>query len=435
MSTLAPLPARERRNLLCFCLGESLWGFQSALVASGTVLTVLLLQLGADRRLLGVIPALEAGLLIAPQLLGMWLFRAAHERQARIIRWHYYGILPFILGVGLLVLARDLLPHPWLCGLILLCYAGSLAGMGTVGGAWLEWLAGIFDQRIRGLATGLSWGASALAGTGGALAAGWALTHLPERVVFTALYGFAAGLGLLSILTFKLVQDPAVAAGPVQPFAPRALAARFGQSLRQANFRNYLVGRLIAAAGFCVGPFVTVHFLSPAGGNMAAGAVVACSAAQTAASSLACVLLGRLGDWRGHRLGVLAGIAAQIVALAGLLLGRGPWACAGVFLALGLGNAAAIISNSNMMLETCPHDHRLAHITVGNLICSPLLVLFPLLAGAAAAAWSLPAVFAASLGLSLLALLWVGAMVQEPRALPTAKPCETSLAPRAPGDR
>jgi MFS family permease len=68
-----------------------------------------------------------------------------------------------------------------------------------------------------------------------------------------------------------------------------------------------------------------------------------------------------------------------------------------------------------MLLETCPHDHRLAHITVGNLVLSVPLVLSPFLAGVAAEHFGIRPVFMTCLVFSILAFIWCLLKVKEPR--------------------
>ncbi|TFH14911.1 MAG: hypothetical protein E4H02_08930 [Lentisphaerales bacterium] len=53
--------SRDKRNALKFVVLESMWGFQAALVATATVLTVLLRELGAGPRMIGSIAAIEGG--------------------------------------------------------------------------------------------------------------------------------------------------------------------------------------------------------------------------------------------------------------------------------------------------------------------------------------------------------------------------------------
>ena len=74
-----------------------------------------------------------------------------------------------------------------------------------------------------------------------------------------------------------------------------------------------------------------------------------------------------------------------------------------------------MLSHANIVLETCPHDHRVAHISVGNLVIGSAAATLPLVAGVVVAQWGTMALFAGSAMFSVLALLWFVFLVKEPR--------------------
>jgi flagellar biosynthesis component FlhA len=78
---------------------------------------------------------------------------------------------------------------------------------------------------------------------------------------------------------------------------------------------------------------------------------------------------------------------------------------------------AASITNFNILIETCPHDNRVAHITAGNLVLSPITLLAPIIGGLVARSFSLDLLFQLSIGFSVAALLWVLMWMKEPRTI------------------
>ena len=94
---------RDFRNALFVVCGESLCGFQAALVASATVLTVLLVRHGASERMIGAITAIEGGLVVVPQFLGLYLFTSRRRRKRQLLIWHFVAILPFLFVSGAVV--------------------------------------------------------------------------------------------------------------------------------------------------------------------------------------------------------------------------------------------------------------------------------------------------------------------------------------------
>ncbi|MEI8197420.1 MAG: MFS transporter, partial [Phycisphaerae bacterium] len=412
----------DRRNALLNITGEVFWGLQANLVLASTVLVVLLKHFGAGKDTIGYLPAIEGIGLLLPQALGVYLFRNARTRKMRIIWWHYLCMIPFLLLLGLSVLTLQNLSANVMIVLLLGCWGLYLASMGVVGAAWQDWIAHLFHQRIRGTVTGLSWGMSAVAGVISPLAAGWAIGHFPQPQVQGWLYIVAAAIAYLSISVFLFIRDPAADWHQETGLGLRDLLTYARQSLHDRGFRTILIGRSLTGAGFAIGPFVTVYFLSEAGGQLTESTVTALAAAQTVGSAIACIAFGRIGDRLGHRFGVLCGAALQVAGLTCVLLIPGRAGCITTNLCLGLVNGILTISSMNLWLESCPHRSRAAHIVLGNLVLMPILAIVPILGGQLANRAGLTWLFAASLFLSLLALIWIALFVREPRKLRTEMP-------------
>jgi MFS family permease len=288
--------------------------------------------------------------------------------------------------------------------------------VGMIIAVWLDWLAHLFSIRYRGMVMGISFFSAAVLSAGGSLAAGRLLALRPGVATYGLLYGAAGIIAALSMLCFWLIDDPAerepdVIARPSLPL----LLDRFRASLADRNFRAFLVGRVLSVAGFCMLPFVAVHYQSAAGGGLTAAAVVANGAALTLGTALAHLALGWLGDRRGHRAGILVGATAQVATLAAALALPGAWGCRLTYALAGVCASAGWLSHSNLVIESCPHDHRLAHISVANLVVGLPMLALPPLAGLAARAWGLRTLFAASLGFSVLSALWYVLRVRDPR--------------------
>lgn len=406
---------RDRRNTVLNALGETLWGFQASLVASGTVLTILLYAFGADNKMIASVVTLETVLYIVPQIAGIYLFRSRKHRKRDLLLWHYAAIIPWLFAMAVVLRLAPGLPPAAVRWLLYGCWAGFVLFTGVALSVWMDWLASIFRVAIRGSAMGIAFGASALAGFAGALLSGKALQAFPGTGTYSLLYAGAGAIAVLSITAFFLLDDRSGEEEPAPPLGTRELFGHFGESLRDRHFRSFLFGRILAAAGFTMRPFITVYYMSAAGGGLSKGMVVSLSAAQALGSALANVALGRLGDRYGHRLGLLAGVAMQALTLALLLATAGAASCGLVFALTGISLSSGFVSHYNMMFESCPHGSRLAHITIGNLVFCAGAGLAPLLGGWAADAFGLRALFAASLAVSCLAFAWTLWAVREPR--------------------
>jgi MFS family permease len=367
--------------------------------------------------MIGAITTIESGFMLLPQVIGIYVFGTLRRRKRRLIIWHCCVMLPFIFMMGALTLRASRLPSEVYCLLMLSLFAGFTFCIGIVVAVWMDWLAHLFETRIRGTVMGISWTCSAVLGALAAVFGGWLLKVLPSPVSYAVMYFIAGSAGLVSMMAFARIEDPAahaehdVALGMALP----ELLRRFRTSLDDANFRAFLVGRVLATAGFCVLPFLAVYYNSSAGGGLPGSIVVAAGAAMTLSAAGASYLVGRIGDRSGHRLGILFGILTQVFTLLVVITSRGLLSCLLAYAGAGACVGSGFISHFNMLFETCPHDSRVAHITIGNIILGTAALLFPLAGGWLAAAQGVRTLFVVSLLLSLTALVWTCWRVREPR--------------------
>lgn len=395
-------------NTTLFTLGEALWGFQTALVGSATVLAVVLREYGAREAEIGMIGAIEACGIMLPQLVGLFIFGSAEARKRAILVWHYVGIIPwlFVMGV-LLVVARNAPARMVVWGL-LGCYALFISGIGVVAGVWTDWIAHLFPMGRRGQVMGLSWGASALASVGGAFLAGQILGKVHDCRVYAWLYWAAGCTALASISVFWWVWDPAANDETRRVRVGLLDAVRYGlASLRHRQFLRFLVGRIVAACGFSIVPLIAIYYLEGSGSSVGRGAVVSAGAMLGAGFAVGNLCGGHLGDRWGHRWGIVTGVGLQIAALVTMLMTRGIWSCGAVYGLAGLSQAVTNLAHSNLLFETCPHDRRLVHITVGNIVFGIVASPLPFFMGWLAQHVGMRSVLGVSVGCSVVALVWL----------------------------
>ncbi|MCE5278654.1 MAG: MFS transporter [Planctomycetaceae bacterium] len=407
----------EFRNATFNAIGESLWGLMTAMVSSMTVLVVLLKRLGAGEQMIGAIAAIDGGVLILPQLLGVYLFQPGRRRKRLLVVWHMVAFAPCLALSAVAILLADRMGPQATRWALMGCFALPLLLVGAVVPAWMDWLAWLFPASIRGRVLGAAWAGFALAATAGQLLAGWLIERFPGTDIYGVLYLAAAAISLVSMVFYAMIREPHIEALPSPRMTTREIFARFAGSLKDSNFRAFLIGRILATGGFCMLPLVAVHFSSAGAGRLDSGTVVACGGAMSIAMAVANLVLGRIGDLLGHRLGLITCGAAQVLTLLLLLLPGSIAVCIAAYFWAGVAVGGAIVSHSNMLFETCPHDHRLAHITIANIVLSGPLLAAPLLAGTVAQAYGTRPVFLTCLALSATALAWFIFRVREPRHL------------------
>ena len=399
-------------------VGEGLWGLGSSLVLPAIVLAILLREHGAGEVMISSMASIEMGGIALFQLLGPYIMTSRRKRKRNLLLWHTLLPIPFWALIGVIVLLAPRLGNTATRWGLLTCYTGHIISIGIIVAIWTDWIAHLFDVKIRGRAYGLAICASSLCGSISLSLAGLMVRRFGQAA-FPFLYWGAAVLGIISMLVFWYVKDPAEEEEEQSlHIGFGTMMARFRDSLRSPNFRSFLFGRLLATTGFSFVPILAVHFMSANGGGLNQSSIVSYGVALPLGLGVASLITGRLGDAKGHKPGMLMGIGMQVVTLGVLLSGSGAGNCMLVYTCTGMAMGLGIASHFNMLFETCPHDSRLAHITIGNLVCSVGTVAAPMAAGWVASVWGYRTLFSCSLVLSIVALAWFMLCVKDPRHLP-----------------
>lgn len=410
------MSSSHRANITLAVVGEGVWGINQGLVQPFTVLVVLLQQSGAGAAMIGAVGAVQTGCTLFPQVLGAYLFVSRRTRQRQLLLWHYVAIVPFLFISGAACFHADRL-HPLVFRLILLAgFAGFYLGVGVCNAAWTDWLASLFPVHIRGTVLGAAMSAAALFAAGSSVAAGKYLERYGSPENYGWLYLTAGLIACVSLMFYAFIKDATANTEHNRSRQTTSeLLAKFRLSLDDRNFRALLIGRLLSTAGFGIVPFIAVYYASERGGRLSPDWLVSLGAAMSIGIAFGNLVLGRLGDIAGHRAGILTGVLAQITTLLILLTTSGKLSCLATYFLTGIYIASTFISHYNMLFETCPHDHRFAHITVGNLVLGVGTLLSPLFAGLIAQSLGLQFLFVMSLTFSLAALSWFLLRTREPR--------------------
>jgi MFS family permease len=407
------------------------------LVAPLTVLPLLIRLLGGSNVEIGFVYAMATAGFLLTQPIGMLLTTHGGGKRNLLLLYQAANVLPLFAAIAALIWALGGREESqslvrWL---VIGLYSLRILLTGPIVPVWQDWMAGLFTTKSRGRAMGMWWAASCIGVSVAALAA----ARIRSKVAFPASYGLLFALSTvlfgLSLLVFLLVAPGQSRPGLRRP-SLRELAGQFAHSLRVANYRLYLVGRILLTLGSGVTAFVAVYFRTPEGGALSEAAIIGYGAFLTLPQAVASFWLGAVGDRFGHRLGTLIGAAAQVAAIAVVLVGRGPLACVLCFVCLGVAYGAGGVSHQNMVYETCPHDNRVAHmvyetcphdnrvahITLSNLMLGPFVVAVPLATGYLIDRVGMAGGFAACLAPTVLGTVWMIALVRDPRDIELSAP-------------
>ena len=326
------------------------------------------------------------------------------KRKFRIIAFHYLVLVPCLSAMGLAVLARDSIPQGLLKILLMGSWTLFMAGCGMMGPAWMDWIAHLFRREIRGTITGLSWGCSSLAGIAGALISGWALRGNPGVSAFGWLYLAAALFATASISIFLAIRDPAQDLTVDRAPGLREMLAATAESLSDRPFRNLLIGRCLGWAGFCIAPpyiAPTLSFPLRRRADRQLGRLHGRSANGRRRSLLRVLRPYRRPDRpslrpaHGHRLSNPVAferpfyLPARLDAFFAMLFSGGV-------------GGTLLISYLNLVIESCPHEVRSAHLMIGNMVVGVAGLLFPLAGAAIAVQAGIPILMQVSLAVSVI---------------------------------
>jgi len=298
--------------------------------------------------------------------------------------------------------------------LFFLGYAGHAVGAGIVATAWQDLVARIFPVNRRGRFFGITTFVGNGTGALGAIFSAWLLATLVFPANFVATFTLAAFFITLSWVALALAREPEQAVT-----APRQSNRQFWAGLplimrSDHNFRRFILSRLLLVLGGMGAGFVTVAAVSR--WQVSDGTVGLYTLALMIGQTLANVVSGFLADRRGHKLPLELGSALLVVAyLVAWLAPEAGWYFV-VFLLLGVGMGAAVVSGTMIVLEFSPADLRPTYTGLVNTAMGVLGIVSPLL-GAWLATRSYDSLFALSALFCLAGLIGLRRWVQEPRWL------------------
>ncbi len=405
----------ERANALKVTATDGLHGTGMGFVALLTVLPLLFSKLGAGKVEIGVLSAIGVAGFILGQPLGMLVLGRRRRTKHFFVRWVLFAWTGTHLAMGAVL--YFLAPGaPPLCRYVLLAlFAAITFGDGMLLPIWVDWQGALFSRQSRGRAMGMIAGAWAFGQGLGSLGAGAIQGSLPFPLDYSLLFLLAAVLFASSVNFTWRVREPESITRDRESFEVADLWGFLRQSLRQANFRSYMVARVLLGIGGGAALFYSVHFRSADGGGVGEGAVIKLGALLAFSQFGASNVLGRLGDRMGHKRAVALGSLAQAAAIAVAFVGSGWLACAACFAVLGVSWSSGWVSHNNMLFETCPHGHRVAHIALSNALLGPFVLVAHLGTGLLIARVGVRAGIGLTLIPTVLGILWLILAVREPR--------------------
>ena len=382
-----------RRNYRLGVVNGVLFALGDSLSSAGLVLALLVRQLGGSLALVGLLPALQIGGFLLPQMLvGGRLqampYKLPLYRRAAVARMTAFS------AMFLAIFAAGSLPPNTSLWLIIICYSIFNFGGGTSTLAFQDVVAKVIPPRQRGSFFGtrqLFGGLLTFAIVGPLVR--WLLGE-GGPLPFPYNYGVLGVLAMISLsiglLAFAIVKEP-----PQTQLGPRM---RVIEGLRRApaimrgnaNYRWFIISRMLTRVGQIAEPFYIIYAIEalrlPAD---VAGVYLAVRAISGALSNL---LWSRISERQGTRRLILLTSALFVLAPALALAGPAISSALGlgstglliaiglVFLVAGVANDGNGISGNTYLLEIVPEDERPTYIGLANTTLG-LVTFLPVLGG------------------------------------------------------
>lgn len=392
--------------------GATFW-LGLSFMSSATIMPLFVSKLTTSQLAIGLIGVIANSGWFLPQLFTANFVQRLPRMKPMVVN---LGFFTERLPVWLLPLAALLaVEAPKLAlALLFLGYAGHALGAGLVATAWQDLLARVFPVTRRGRFFGLATFVGNSAGALGATFSAWLLTMLAFPGNFVAAFSIAAFFITLSWAFLALTREPEQAIA-----APRQNSQQFWSGLRailrqDANFRRFVIARLLVVLGGMGGGFVTVAAVRRWG--VPDGVVGLYTLAYMVGQAVGTLASGFLADRLGHKLPFTLGVVAGVAGYALAWLAPAPAWYYVVFLLLGTALGAAVVSGTMIALEFSAPHLRPTYVGLVNTAMGVMGILSPLL-GAWLASRSYDLLFAISTAFTLAGLVALVWGVREPRRL------------------
>lgn len=390
--------------------GATFW-LGLSFMSSATIVPLFVSKLTDSQLAIGLIAVIANSGWFLPQLFTANAVQRLPRRKPVVIN---LGFFTERLPLWLLPLAALLAVEAPTLALVLffLGYAGHAVGAGLVATAWQDLVARIFPVDRRGRFFGITTFVGNGTGALGATFSAWLLATLIFPTNFVATFALAAFFITLSWAFLALAREPEQAVT-----TPRQSSRQFWAGLPlllrgDQNFRRFILSRLLMVIGGMGAGFLTVAAVSR--WQVPDGTVGLYTLALLIGQTVANAAAGLLADRTGHKLPLELGSALLVVAyLLAWLAPTASWYFV-VFLLLGLGTGAAVVSGTMIVLEFSPADLRPTYTGLVNTALGLMGMVSPLI-GAWLATRSYDALFALSALFCLAGLVMLRAWVSEPR--------------------
>jgi MFS family permease len=402
-----------RRNAIAFILEGVFFVLGLSFLAYQTFLPLYVRHLTDSKMVIGLLSTLGTAGWLAPQLLvANWTQRLPRKKVAPVRLGFFSERLPIMLMTPVVWLTTERAPLLALIAFLAL-YAWHCLGVGLVAVAWQDLMGKLIPVKRRGMVMGITMSAGTAVGVIGSTIASALLERYGYPQGYT--YVFAAGSAsfFVSWLALTLLREPAEVTTQ-ERVSQREYWGQLMAVLRSsANFRRYLFSQVVVSLGGMANGFLAVYAVQQWGlSDERAGRF---TIALLIGQALSNVLLGVLGDRKGHKLGLELSALSGALSVGLTLLAPAPAWLYAVFALNGISTTGIFLCNTNIVLEIAPPKIRATYIGLSNTIRGVATGVAPIIGGWLAETTGYQGLFIVALVAGVAGLALVRWSVREPR--------------------
>jgi MFS family permease len=393
--------ANLRWNYFTISCDWVLFVFALSLVSSSTVMPAFAQRLGASNLVIGAIPAAFTLGFFLPGIFSASYVEQLPRKLPFLLRFTLLERVPLlVVAIVALGFAKS---DPLLVLVVLLLSVGSMAtASGTLWPGWAELIAKIIPVHLRGRMFAYSSGLGALLGLLATAVVGYFLESFPFPLNYSLCFGAAFVAAIASYGVVATTREYPLAS--TKPAVPLGLYLREvpGVLRRDPDFAWFLVVRGCVNAGGLANGFFTASALREL--HAAEWQVAAFTSFLLLGQTIGNAVLGYVGDRRGQKLVLVAGVVTQVVANLVALAAFDVPAFYVVFFLVGASNAAATVVGGVLPLEYADAADRSTYVALASAAVTPPVMLAPLVGGVIADQLGYRPVFALASVLSVLSV-------------------------------
>ncbi|MCX7941515.1 MAG: MFS transporter, partial [Dictyoglomaceae bacterium] len=380
----------------------------------GSILTLFPLfakNLGAGNIEIGLIPAIANLGWGIPAILGAKVSEKAPKKLNVVLKFTLGERLPYLF---MAFISFFIVPYnPKLALYFSLLMLGiATFSMGFLGPPWMSLIEKVIHPARRGTYFAMGNGLGALMGVGGASLARYFLSNysFPKNFGYSFL---CAGIALLfSFIFLALTRE--------EPDEDKKDDVKFSEYikginivLKDGNFRNYIINRVLGALAGAYTSFIVVFALKKF--SIPDKIVADFTGILLVSQGISSFLFGPIGDRWGHKITLIIGRSLSILSLILLLFGNSAFFIYIVFMLIGLIYSSFMVGDLAITLDLAPKNKKELYIGVLNLLIAPFSFLSPLIAGKISDLFGYETLFSISLLVGIFNLFFLIKKIKDPR--------------------